>query len=220
MTDLNKIADKIQKLLSLAGNNPSQEEAQAALLKAQKLMAQYNIERADLTGEEKIKYTLETAKVKTNPRSKRMCMIIADSFACKVILQYQKNGYKICFFGREDNAKAAKSAMEYIHRVMERGMIAECKKHGFESASVAGSSLVYNAYADGFIIGLKSAMDAQTTALAIVVPQDVKDEFSKKFPNLGKGKASHMKKGFYPESYAQGMADGKTAMNKRAIASA
>lgn len=44
MTDLNKIADKIQKLLSLAGNNPSQEEAQAALLKAQKLMAQYNID--------------------------------------------------------------------------------------------------------------------------------------------------------------------------------
>ena len=36
MTDIkmNKIADKIQKLLSLAGNNPSAEEAKAALLKA------------------------------------------------------------------------------------------------------------------------------------------------------------------------------------------
>lgn len=39
MTDMNKIAEKVQKLLNLAGNNPNQEEAQAALLKAQALMA-------------------------------------------------------------------------------------------------------------------------------------------------------------------------------------
>lgn len=45
MTDTKKakIADKIQKLLALAGNNPSEEEAQAALLKAQELMAEYII---------------------------------------------------------------------------------------------------------------------------------------------------------------------------------
>ena len=48
MTDMNKIADKIQKLLNLAGNNPNEEEAQAALLKAQKLMAQYNVDLESL----------------------------------------------------------------------------------------------------------------------------------------------------------------------------
>lgn len=220
MADMNKIADKIQKLLSLAGNNPSKEEAQAALLKAQKLMAQYNIEQSDLNGEEKINYSLELSNVRVNPRSKRMCIIIANSFACKVILTYEHKTQRIAFFGREDNAKAAKSAMDYIHRVMERGMTAECRKHGYESTTVAGSSLVYNAYADGFIIGLKSAMDAQCTALAIVVPQDVKDEFAKKFPNLKAGKASHMKKGHYEDSFSQGMSDGKSAMGKRSLASA
>lgn len=211
-TDMNKIADKIQKLLSLAGNNPSQEEAQAALLKAQKLMAQYNIEQADLTGEQ-IKYSLEIAKVKVNPRSKSASMTIADSFACKVII----HGGKLAFFGREDNAKAAKSALEYIHRVMERGMNRECREHGFESTSVAGASMVYNAYAAGFLKGLREAMAAQTVALAVVVPQDVKDEFAKKFPHLRKGRAMGMKMGAYYDSYNRGQADGHTAMGKRSL---
>ena len=38
-----KIIDKIRKVLELSKNNPSEEEAQAAALKAQKLMAEYHI---------------------------------------------------------------------------------------------------------------------------------------------------------------------------------
>ena len=219
--DLTKIADKIQNLLNkTVANGCTEGEAQAALLLAQKLMAQYNVDQAQLTGDATLRYSLETAKVRTNPRSKRVCSIIADSFACKAILQYQKNGYKICFFGREDNAKAAKSAMEYIHRVMERGMQAACRKYGYKSTTVAGASLVYNAYADGFIRGLKEAMDAQTTALAIVVPQDVKEELAKKFPNLRTGRASTMRKGNFQDAFDQGITDGKVAMGKRSLASA
>lgn len=40
--------DKIQKLLNLASNNPSEEEAQAAMLRAKELMLQYCIEEDDL----------------------------------------------------------------------------------------------------------------------------------------------------------------------------
>lgn len=134
--NMEKIADKIQKLLALAGNNPSEEEAKAALLKAQKMMAEYNMSQADLNGEEKITYSLEPCKLKVNPRSKVTSCIIANSFACKVIIHCGK----ICFFGREDNAKAAKSSMEFIHKTMERGMRAECQKHGL-LASQSGASL-------------------------------------------------------------------------------
>ena len=45
MTDKN-IISKIEKLLALAGNNPSEAEAQAAMLKAQKLMAEHNLDLA------------------------------------------------------------------------------------------------------------------------------------------------------------------------------
>ena len=81
MTDMNKIADKIQKLLNLDGNNPNEEEAQAALLKAQALMAQYNVDMESLGQEEKIKYSLEITKVKANPRDNQLQVIIANAFA-------------------------------------------------------------------------------------------------------------------------------------------
>ena len=41
MTEKN-IISKIEKLLALAGNNPYEDEAQAAMLKAQQLMAENN----------------------------------------------------------------------------------------------------------------------------------------------------------------------------------
>ena len=37
------VKDKIAKLLALAGNNPSQEEAKAALLRARELMAEHKL---------------------------------------------------------------------------------------------------------------------------------------------------------------------------------
>lgn len=216
MTDLNKIAEKIQHLLDkTVANGASEAEAQQALLMAQKLMAKYNINQESLDGEEKISYSLESCKVKVNPRSKWMCVVIADSFAVKVIL----SGGKICYFGRSMNVTAAKSALEFAHRVMEHGMTKACRNHGLSGTDDKGASLVYNAYAQGFIHGLKEALDAQTVALTIVVPEDVKNEFAKRFPNLNKGKASHWKKGNYEEDYMAGKMDGSQVMAKRSLES-
>ena len=211
--NMERIADKIQKLLNLAGNNPSEEEAKAALLKAQKLMAEYNLSQEDLNGGEKISYSLELCKLRVNPRSKVTSVIIANAFACKVII----HDNHLCFFGREDNAKAAKSSMEFIHKTMERGMNAECRKHGLTGTAQAGASLIYNAYAKGFIEGLKQAVDAQCVALAVVVPPDVKDEFSKKFPKLKTVGSRMVSGGQYRDSYIKGQQDGRSAMGKRSL---
>lgn len=43
-----KIIEKIRKCLALANNNPSEEEAKAAALMAQKLLAKYNISLVDV----------------------------------------------------------------------------------------------------------------------------------------------------------------------------
>ncbi len=213
MTDLNKIAEKIQHLLDKTiANGASESEAQQALMMAQKLMAKYNINQESLGGEEKISYSLEPCKVRVNPRSKWMCMVIANSFAVKAII----SGGKICYFGRSMNVTAAKSALEFAHKVMEHGMTKACRNHGLEP-SQAGASLIYNAYAQGFINGLKEALDAQTVALAIVVPEDVVTEFGKRFPNLRKGKASNWKRGNYQEEYMAGHRDGNQVMNKRSL---
>lgn len=214
MTDLNKIAEKIQHLLDkTVANGASEAEAQNALLLAQKLMKKYNINQESLGGEEKISYSLEACKVRVNPRSKWMCMVIANSFAVKAIL----SGGKICYFGRTMNVTAAKSALEFAHKVMEHGMTKACRNHGLSGTEDKGASLIYNAYAQGFIHGLKEVLDAQTVALTIVVPEDVKTEFAKRFPNLGKARSSGWKAGNYSEDYNAGKRDGSQVMAKRSL---
>lgn len=215
MTDMNKIADKIQKLLNLAGNNPNEEEAQAALLKAQKLMAQYNVDLESLgDGKKELKCSLELTKVKANPRDNQVQVIIANAFACKPIISC---GRHLMFFGREDNAKAAKSCMEFIHKTMERGIRRICREYGLES-SERGASAIYNGYAKGFIEGLRDTVGAQTVALAIVVPEDVKEAFAKKFPNVSQYKSkSTTWDPSYMNAYYQGKQDGRSAMNKRSL---
>ena len=214
MTDLNKIADKIQHLLDkTVANGATEAEAEQALLMAQKLMAKYNIEEGSLGSGDKVEYSLEPCKVRVNPRSKWMCMIIANSFAVKAII----SGNRICYFGRKMNAVAAKSALEFAHKVMEHGMTEACRRHGLSGTEQAGASMIYNAYAQGFINGLKEALDAQTVALAVVVPEDVKQKFAERFPNLRKGRSSTMRSGSYADEYRQGRQDGSQAMNKRSI---
>lgn len=215
MTDMNKIADKIQKLLNLAGNNPNEEEAQAALLKAQKLMAQYNVDIESLgDGKKELKCSLELTKIKANPRDNQVQVIIANAFACKPIISC---GRHLMFFGREDNAKAAKSCMEFIHKTMERGIRRICREYGLES-SERGASAIYNGYAKGFIEGLRDTVGAQTVALAIVVPEDVKEAFAKKFPNVGQYKSkSTTWDPSYMNAYHQGKQDGRSAMNRRSL---
>lgn len=60
MVDMDKMLDKVKKLLALAGNNPSESEAKSALLKANQLIAQYSLDLSNETGD-KIEYALVEA---------------------------------------------------------------------------------------------------------------------------------------------------------------
>jgi len=209
----NNIVDKIKKLLALAGNNPNEQEAQAALLKAQALLAKYNMTQADIDGKAEPSYFIATAEhVKANPRSKHLSLIIADSFAVRTYY----TGRLIHFFGHTENAKAAASAMEFAHRVMEHNMNKECQRHGLKSSASAGASEIYNAYAQGFLKGLKAQLDSQSRALAIVVPQDVNEALARRFPNM-KSKSVSLRAGRYQDSYDRGYVDGKHVMSQREL---
>lgn len=214
MTDtrMNQIADKIQKLLALAGNNPSEAEAQAALLKAQALIAKYNVDMEALNEEEAIKYEFLQTKIKAHKFSNHLASILANSFACKVIIVDSK----VCFFGRSDNAKAVVSAMQFAHSVMVKGGNKATREHGIQPGH-QGAAYVYNSYVVGFLTGLKSVMDAQTVALAVIVPEDVNKEFSKMFQNTRPVRQSRTKAAFVHSAYESGMADGTSVMNRRSL---
>lgn len=214
MTSNDSIVNKIQNLLNKTVENGATEaEAQSALLLAQKLMAKYNVDLEKQIGSKEYNYSLEQTKVKANPRNNQLGLIIADSFAVKGILISNK----WTFFGRQDNAKAAASAMSFVVKVMEAGMRRVCREHGLET-SERGAAYYYNPYALGFTKGLKEAMDAQCKALAVVVPEDVKDKFAEKFPETRQYRSKGMKKCFQDlDAYFKGHQDGRQAMDKRSL---
>lgn len=90
MESREKILEKIEKLLALAGNNPSENEAISAALKAQELMAKYNIELADLEGKSlKQNIVEETYMPKANCHYVRkwrytLSQIIAKNFCFEI----------------------------------------------------------------------------------------------------------------------------------------
>lgn len=207
----NKIVEKVQKLLNLAGNNPNENEAKAALLKAQKLMAEYNISMSGLAEEPGARYELVTTKVTSRTIRNKLANVIGDSFACKVIII----GGKLSFFGYSMNAKAAASAFEFAYKSMERGGRKACKEVGLD-ASASGGSQVYNSYFSGFVCGIKEALDAQSVALAIVIQQDVKEEFSNRFSNSKLFKSQRVVGGSQ-QAFSSGKVDGNSCMGKREL---
>lgn len=209
MTDMNKMLDKVQKLLALAGNNPSEEEAKAAAMKAQELIAKYNLDMSSLSSEEKIQYKLLKAEHPNNNGYRgALASIIAPNFRCKAIYI----GTDIHFFGREGDVDTCVNIFNYLYKVMRTNGCRQERIARKEGRSARG---VANCYWSGFMVGLKDELGAQSKALAIIVPEDVKDNFNKKFPSVGIDKRKGSRHtGYDKGAYDAGYIDGRCSMKK------
>lgn len=110
MADYEKLIEKITNLLDLAGNNPSENEALAAALKAQELMAKYHIELADL-GHRQDEIVEEPCIAKSSGVSKwkmTLACILAENFCCKTFL----SAGRVVFYGYQQDARIAKEVFE------------------------------------------------------------------------------------------------------------
>ena len=210
----NKIVEKIRKLLALGERNANENEAQAAILKAHKLMAEHGI-NAVSTGEAEISYAKEVCIHKGNRRFRKILSgVIAENFRCK---QFYRNG-QVVFFGRSDDARIAKEVFEYTYDYAYREsnrLYAQIRKEGGSGKGVI------NSYAIGFIKGLSEKLGEQSTALMVIIPPDVKDQFAE----LNKGWRKSTSKltvtnGGNRRAYNSGLSDGRTVMNGRRLKTA
>ena len=115
---IEEVIRKVQKLLALAdqSRNPSEAEAIAASMQAQKLLAKYNLEIADITGEEK-KEEIEQviADVGTGNKWKyTLANAIADSYCCKC---YYHGAEMIVFYGYQSDVLIARRVFMYLFKV-------------------------------------------------------------------------------------------------------
>nr|DAH85023.1 MAG TPA: Protein of unknown function (DUF2786) [Bacteriophage sp.] len=220
-----KIIEKIRKCLALAANNPSEEEAKAAALQAQKLLAKYNISMVDIEAMEKTEEKIvesavwfdECVKGVARAWKYELARIVANNFRCKHFFYGKKAAV---FYGHEMDAKTAAEVYKYLfamgdklaNRVTYRALRAYHKRG--ESAKVSG---IYNSWVRGFLKGLEESLSQQCTALALVVPEDVTSAYTEKSASFKSMKAGIQNTGFDPEAYKDGFANGKTAMASRAI---
>lgn len=212
MTDMNKMLEKVQKLLALAGNNPSEEEAKAAAMKAQKLIAQYNLDLSSLSSEEKIEYKLLKAEHPNNNGYRgQLASIIAPNFRCKAIYI----GTQVHFFGREGDVDTCVDVFNYLYKTMRTN---GCRQERIARKEGRSAHGVANCYWSGFMKGLNDELGAQSKALAIIVPEDVKDKFTKKFPRVGVNNRMGVRHTRYDkDAFDTGYTDGRNSMKKGAL---
>ncbi|MCR5650709.1 MAG: DUF2786 domain-containing protein [Lachnospiraceae bacterium] len=166
LSENEKIITKIQNLLNLASNNPSEEEARAALLKAQELMLKYHVENPEPPEGEKVVQLFSSLGLRQKTEFVLLISaVIAANFRAKTV----HYGQRVYFIGFEEDANAAKNAFEYT---LHFGDAAHDKY--FFGRSLTPEDDKNWRY--GFIVGLKEAFDSREGyELMIKVPQKVQD---------------------------------------------
>lgn len=177
-----KILDKIQKLLRLSEGTSSAEEAQAALLMAQKMMVNHGIDASEVRLSEKEAEVVHADVIQTQYKGQevnRLAQVIADNFRCIPYWRGQTTGYSrngrrrrtyiLTFLGRKEDAEIASSTFKAALRAASNLAEEHVRKGGKKKS-----------YMLGWVQGLSEKFEAQkandsTLALAIRVPSDVQD---------------------------------------------
>lgn len=176
MEKMEKIINKIKNLFDLANNNPNENEALAAALKAQELMAKYNIQLEQVEGKSAESRAIVTEVYKQTDKHEMknwkygLADIIAKNFRCKTFCY----GSDIAFYGYKEDAKIALQVFTYLYEVGNKLAVKyynNCKKNGLPTRGAM------NTYLMGFRAGIKSVLEKQCTALMIVVPEEVSKKY-------------------------------------------
>jgi len=182
-----KILDKVKKTLNLAMNNNNEHEAKLAMLKAQEIMAKYNLSMKDVEARSEIEKKVAVEKDATDPSGrtpwwyKTLSVIIAKNFKCHPYIAPSRGKTKIVFIGLEEDLAISIEVFKYAVEFINKYATAYIQKLYREGKDSKG---VRNDFVSGFLAGLKTAFDTQVAshnyAMVIVPDQVVKDAVSSK----------------------------------------
>ena len=220
MDDNNKIIDKIEKLISLSGSS-NENEARAAMLKAQELMAKYEIDREQIKGEEKERPVVGfTSSPHREEWIHMVSAVIAENFRCRSISIVKNNSggsFRIRFYGYEEDAEICINIFNYAVKVIRkrfmvlRAIYADAKREFGQDEKMN--------YVLGFCHGLEKNFEeqkaqSQSFALALVTPKAVND-YVDAIPGLetGTGYKDFKQNREHALLQRTGYVDGKTFRN-------
>ena len=174
---MEKIIDKVQKLLAMAQHeNANEFEGQTAMLKAQKLLAKHGLNMSDVDvkiEDDEVVDVAVTDRTKTLWWMKALSKVIADNFRCTSYTSRWGGKSCIKMIGRDSDVKLAKEVFEYALQHMKHTADIELRKakkmYGYTPDGYR------NDYYKGYIYGLESKFEEQLRedqSLALVVVQD------------------------------------------------
>lgn len=178
MSKREKIIDKIKALLKMTTDRGcSEAEALSCALKAQQLIAEYDVSKSEIYDEEPPRI-IESQVDIAIPSSMReyLASVIAGNFRCRYYnnslwnaakLKYE---YHIVFVGYEQDATAATLVFEKLYKVGNR-LASKARR---ENPNVPD---IYRGYFAEFILGIKSELDKQCEALMLVLPLAVNEYY-------------------------------------------
>jgi hypothetical protein len=219
------IINRLKKLLALAGNNPSQAEAEAAMAKAQAVAIEHGIDLAML-GESQAENETEIIRdeMEFGQRlptvNNYVSNILISFFNVKLITSGGRNiGRKLIFIGKRDDIQTAKYIYTWLAETMVR-----CWHNYYHTAS--GVALSHKqSYLLGFYNGLESKLelnrrtvesakltnDADKSKYAVAVvnlQKKIQDFIENEFDNLRNAPAKRIS--MNAGSYSRGVADGNS----------
>lgn len=214
MEDKKQVIDKIKKILALAENNPNENEAVAAAMKAQALMAKFHIEEKEL-GEEVTENNIDSLECVVNGKSQKwriqLASVLAKNFRCKLFL----TSGNVTFYGYDEDVKICSEVFYSLYKI---GVKLSDKKKREMRKEYGTATGVRNTFCLGFVRGIQSELEKQCTALMIVVPKEVTDGFDEMVNNGNwKTKNSGLRISSDSRIYNEGFQSGKEAMRSKAI---
>ena len=203
-----QLMNRVNKLLALAGNNPSQQEANAAYTKAQKLIAEYNLNMDEFEDKKEEIVMMPATHSNNEGYRTHLSVIIGKNFRCKPMMC----GNTVNFVGYKTDVEVCIQVFNHAYKVSHNAGLRLERQYRKQGLSTKG---VANSYWRGFMDGIKEVLDEQCRALMIVVPDEVNkhaDEMSG-----GRYKGGMRQTGFSSSSYNEGKADGRAHMRSREI---
>lgn len=204
-------------MLSLGENNSNENEAQSAILKAQKMMAKHGLSMGEVEFSENGKENgVEEINLTKFYNIKRwhweLADIIASNFRCIWYKSRPKDGKRsIKFIGLKEDLEIAKAvyffAVESIEYFKTLDMI-KFKRQNRDKKYGKGDE---NDYINGYLKGLKEKLAEQKAkkefALVLVTPQEVKDRAKER--GLISKKARPVKSAGNKDAFNKGYKRGK-----------
>jgi hypothetical protein len=125
MTDemRDKMLERVKKLLNLAKNNSSEEEATAANEKAHAILAEYNLSMSDVQTTEIDRDEVETLGglyTSVHPWRRPIARAVAEMHFCKYLYRNANGKQEHMFVGTKANATVASMMSTYLFETVDR----------------------------------------------------------------------------------------------------